>query len=404
MVINKMDMHKKRQRALAHVEKIAWIRPIEDADNIELVGVLGWVCIAKIGEFQVGDWCVYIEIDSKVPEKEWSEFLRPKHFKIKTMKLGKFKVISQGIALPLSTFDVDIPQEEGKDVTKLLGVKYSVAEDNFRKSEIDKYKAMAQRRPDVFKKPWARRMMKNPIGKRIMFLLYGKKRDDQKKFPKKFQFVHPTDESRIENMPWILEDRDARYIKTTKIDGTSTTFILEKKLFGYEFYVLSRNVRQFTPEQGNYHSQDENVYWEVAEKYNVKDFLMNFMKGGNYRYVALQGETYGCTENGVKIQGDPHHIGELRFAAFNLIDSKIGRWDSVEGRKWCSSFGIPWVPIVDTNCQVESDMEAFKLTADGPCEIPGSTGLREGYVYRKVGDPNFSFKNVSRKYLLKHGE
>ena len=47
-------------------------------------------------------------------------------------------------------------------------------------------------------------------------------------------------------------------------------------------------------------------------------------------------------------------------------------------------------------------MEEFKLSADGPCEVKGARGLREGYVYRKVGDPNFSFKNVSREYLLKH--
>lgn len=58
------------ERALAHVEKIEWIRPIEGADNIELIGVLGWVCIAKIGEFNVGDTAVYIEIDSKCPETD----------------------------------------------------------------------------------------------------------------------------------------------------------------------------------------------------------------------------------------------------------------------------------------------------------------------------------------------
>ena len=100
------------KRSLAHVEKVAWVKPIEGADNIEVIGVLGWVCIAKIGEFKKGDLCVYIEIDSKVPEKEWSEFLRKKHFKIKTMKLNRFNVISQGIALPLEIFNEDIPKEE----------------------------------------------------------------------------------------------------------------------------------------------------------------------------------------------------------------------------------------------------------------------------------------------------
>ena len=51
-------------RKLAHIEQILWKRPIEGADRIELVGVLGWQCIAKKDEFNVGDYCVYIEIDA----------------------------------------------------------------------------------------------------------------------------------------------------------------------------------------------------------------------------------------------------------------------------------------------------------------------------------------------------
>lgn len=58
------------ERALAHIEKIEWIKPIDGADNIELIGVLGWVCIAKKQEFKVGDKAVYIEIDSKCPEND----------------------------------------------------------------------------------------------------------------------------------------------------------------------------------------------------------------------------------------------------------------------------------------------------------------------------------------------
>ena len=400
MVINKMGIHKKRQRALAHVEKIAWIRPIEGADNIELVGVLGWVCIAKIGEFQVGDWCVYIEIDSKVPEKEWSEFLRPKHFKIKTMKLGKFKVISQGIALPLSMFDVDIPQEEGKDVTKLLGVKYSVKEDNFRKSEIDKYKAMAQRRPDVFKKPWARGMMKNPVGKRIMFLLYGKKRDKETAFPTKFPFVHKTDQERCENMPWVLEDKTP-FIRTQKCDGTSGTYILERKPFGrYEFYVCSRNVRMLRPDQDNFFG-DKNPYWEMAIKYDIEKKMKDFLSSNKrLKYICWQGEI--CGPN---IQKNPHHLKEEHLFMFHMIDSKVGFYDIREAAKWWTHYDLEHVPIDEQLYILPNSMEEFKLTADGlynpKCCEGYSKAKREGYVYYKSTDPNFSFKNVSREYLLK---
>ena len=30
------------KRALAYSEQIAWVKPIEGADNIELVGINGW--------------------------------------------------------------------------------------------------------------------------------------------------------------------------------------------------------------------------------------------------------------------------------------------------------------------------------------------------------------------------
>ena len=115
-----------KERALAHVEKIEWIRPIEGADNIELIGVLGWVCIAKKGEFNVGDRAVYIEIDSKCPETdERFAFLVNKKFKVKTMQLGKFKVISQGLALPLSLFPELQDKNIGDDVTEALKITYA---------------------------------------------------------------------------------------------------------------------------------------------------------------------------------------------------------------------------------------------------------------------------------------
>ena len=153
------------ERALAHIEKIEWIKPIDGADNIELIGVLGWVCIAKKQEFKVGDKAVYIEIDSKCPENdERFSFLAAKHYKVKTMKLGKFKVISQGLALPIGLFPELKTKEIGSDVTDDLKITYSSQEDIKRKSnKVDpdaKYKSMAARHSDLFKKPIFRKLMK----------------------------------------------------------------------------------------------------------------------------------------------------------------------------------------------------------------------------------------------------
>ena len=40
------------KRALAHIERVTNIRPIEGADNIEQCNVLGWNLICKKGEFK----------------------------------------------------------------------------------------------------------------------------------------------------------------------------------------------------------------------------------------------------------------------------------------------------------------------------------------------------------------
>lgn len=385
------------ERSLAHIEKIAWVKPIEGADNIELIGILGWVCIAKRGEFKEGSWCCYFEIDSKLPEKEWSEFMRSKHFKVKTMKLGRFSVISQGLALPIES----IPELQNKtlkigdDVTELLGVTYSVAEDNIRKSNTGdsnaKYKSMASRHKELFKKKPIRWLMRRDWGRKLLFLFFGKKKDNPKQFP---EWIHKTDETRIENAPFYLESTDP-WVKTEKIDGTSSTYALDfmnPKIKKGDFIVCSRNVRQKDEEQACYH-ECGNVYWEMADKYNIENTLRNIANKFDAKRVVLQGETYGLA-----VQGNPYKLKERRFAAFNLIIDGI-RFDSVRAKEVLDEHNIPFVPIIDTNYYLPKDMETFKLEADGMSLI--SNVKREGFVYRSQ-DGNQSFKNVSREFLLKH--
>ena len=71
---------------------------------------------------------------------------------------------------------------------------------------------------------------------------------------------------------------------------------------------------------------------------------------------------------------------------------------------YCSKFGILWCPILDNHYILPDTMEEIKEDADGLCDLPHSTGLREGFVYRNRENPNQSFKNVSREFLIKKGE
>lgn len=381
------------ERALAHVEKIEWIRPIEGADNIELIGVLGWICIAKIGEFKVGDIAVYIEIDSKCPENdERFAFLAAKHYKVKTMKLGKFKVISQGLALPITLFPELAGKPIGSDVTDDLKIIYSSEEDIKRKSnKIDpeaKYKAMAKRHQKLFKKPFIRKIMRYKLGRKIMFLIFGRKKDNPKKFP---DWIIKTDETRIENAPFYLESTD-KWIKTEKLDGTSCTFAVDKcKRNKYEFIVCSRNVRQADRDQACYH--DSNIYWELADKYDIENILTKFATDNGYDRVVLQGEGVGS------VQGNPYKFTENKLFVFNLIVNGT-RLGTVEMAKFCDENGLLHVPIIDTEYTLPKTMEEMKLEADGYSEINPKV-KREGFVYRSI-DGQQSFKNVSREYLLKH--
>jgi len=47
------------ERALATIETILKVKPIKDADNIEMVQVRGWECVAKKDTFKEGDPCLF---------------------------------------------------------------------------------------------------------------------------------------------------------------------------------------------------------------------------------------------------------------------------------------------------------------------------------------------------------
>ena len=388
-------------RALAYTTTIDWVRPITGADNIELVGIGGWTCIAKIGEFKQGDICVYFEIDSKLPEdKEWCAFLASKKFKVKTMKLSKFGVVSQGLALPLSAFDIDIKPEVGQDLTAALGVVYSDAEDNQRKGKgPDKYAKMAQRRPKLFRNPIVRWFMRREWGRKLMFFLFGKKKDKKNGWP---AWVKKTDEERVQNMPWLFnpEADYGNWVVTEKVDGTSTTFTMKGYGKKREFYVCSRNVVFDTPEKADKCFYDTNVYLEMAEKYHIKDVMDRIMSQyGNLDFLTIQGETYGGN-----IQKRNYGYDGHKLAIFNIIygwsNGDTERLNPIQMENLCQFYDLPCVPIVDECFKLPATCEEMlDYAASAPSKIDG--GMREGVVLRSM-DGVMSFKAVSNEFLMKY--
>ena len=417
-------LNKDGQRELAYVVKIDGIEPIVGSDNCEAAVVGGWRVMTRKGTFKVGDLAIYFEIDSKVPAKEPFDFLEKKHYKVKTQKYtfgGKGNFVSQGLLMSAADFGgmvytdgdgheymhfgkesyLGINQDYGvgEFLTSALGVTYSVEDDNKRKAKsVDRYKAMAQRRPDIFKKRWAQWFMRRGWGKRIMFMLFGKKRDVKKAWP---AWVVKTDEERIENMVWALADKTPLFA-TEKIDGTSTTFTMKGYGRKRQFFVCSRNVVFDKPDKGCYY--DTNVYLEMAEKYDIENKLAEIMEyfsvndGVQPDFVTIQGETYGES-----IQKRDYHMEGHDFMAFNLIvgmDGNTKRFNPKDMTYILSQFGIPCVPILAEDYVLPDTVEELREYVNSePSRLDQE--MKEGIVFRGT-DGVRSFKCVSPEFLIRY--
>ena len=249
-------------RKLASIQKISKLEPIEGADSIVKATVLGWQLVVKKDEFNIGDLCVYCEIDSILPEKPEFEFLKPRKMRIRTIKLrGQ---ISQGICFPLSILPPDVKIEEGKDVTDIL--------------EITKYEP--------------------PIPASLEGIAKGK-------FP---SFIPKTDEARVQVLQDILDKyKGETFFYTEKLDGSSATYYLYDGQFG----VCSRNLELIETE--------ENTLWKLAREHKIEEKLKSLNK--NY---AIQGEIIGesVQSNKYNLRGQDiwffnvYDIDEHRFLDF----------------------------------------------------------------------------------------
>lgn len=408
---------KTNTRELAYVAIIDAIKPIPGSDNCECAIIGGWHVMVRKNEFKAGDPAIYFEIDSYLdPSNSAFSFMEKKKYKVKTQRYtfgGKGNFISQGLLMSAANFGWTIEkhnygysihepggaehnaENESRFLTKQLNVTYAVPEDNTRKANsVDKYKKMAQRNDKLFSHQPFKWLMKKEWGRKLLFTFFGNKKD-KTGWP---AWVKKTDEERIENLPYLFEDKSP-WIATEKIDGTSTTFTLKrgKGLFKKdEFYICSRNVCFDKPNKNCFY--ETNVYIEMAEKYDIYNKMKRLLETEykDCEWITIQGETYG-----IGIQKRDYHMTEHNFMAFNLISSKNGRENSLT-MKWIleEMNGIPCVPIVAEFYALPDTLEELREFVDSDTSVIDGE-IREGIVFRSY-DGSRSFKCVSPTYLMKY--
>jgi RNA ligase (TIGR02306 family) len=315
-----------------------------------LVTVLGWnVVVAKSENHKVLDKIIYLEIDSVCPEAIWSEFLRPRKFRVKSIKLRG--CLSQGLILPLSILSglEELPIDT--DVTEQLGIK--------------KYEPPLPKSggPNM-----------------------GKAKGN---FP---SFINKTDETRIQSKKKVIEELKLAgpFYIGVKVDGTSSTFCYD----GDEFCACSRNWKKT--------EDDENIYWEMARKYKLADILKGTSLGIQGEIVGpkIQKNRLGLAETDLLVF-DLYNINSGRYLSlYEMIN-------------FCKDNGLQTVPIemiVDSGFdEFDYSLSAWLKRAEGL--YIGTNQQREGIVvrpvtptYSQVLQGRLSFKVINNLYLLSGGE
>lgn len=330
-------------RKLVTIQEVAEVLPIEKADRIETVRILGWYVVVRKGQFKVGDKVVYAEVDSLFPDKEEFQFLKAIGSRVRTVRLrGQ---VSQGLCFPLDILP-EGDYEVGDEVTELLGV--------------TKYEPP------------------------IPAVLEGEAKGV---FP---GFLEKSDETRVQ----LLQDRltkfkGVRTVITEKLDGTSSTFYLNRDEFG----VCSRGLELL--------EDDKNTYWQMAHKYDIESKLRKLG-----RNIALQGETIGAN-----IQKNKYRFedSERDLRLFNIYDIDKSEYvDFLEFTELAKQLGIPTVPVIDDNFVLIDNIDELVEMSKGRSGLNNKVH-REGIVikgYEEVRDmgERLSFKVINPDFLIKYDE
>lgn len=382
-------LNNKGERELAYIAKVLNTESLCGYDNVHLVTVLGWKCVAPVN-IHKGDLVVYFEVDSLLPKDDNRfSFLASKKFRIRAIKICG--VVSQGLILPLSEFPELKRCKEGDFVTDKLHVeKYDpdTINEGDVKSKVSDFQRAVDRHPKFFKNPLIKYLIKYKTARWLFSKIFVKKKD-KCSWP---EWLPKTGSERIQNMPHLFGCKD-KYIITEKVDGASTSFILNEK---DKYIVCSHNVIK-NPDKnsagGNFYKN--NIWAESGVNYNIESVLRSLKKDLKLKTVAIQGETYGDG-----IQKRNYSLKNKHgFVVFHIwLDGvRIPIKDMISV---CDKYNLPHVhvynyeySIPDTVEQIIEDVDNSKSNIDG--------GDIEGFVfYSQDGQQNF--KCVSPNFLMKY--
>ena len=348
-------------RKMATIRRIDELNPIEGADKIEVATVGGWKVVCQKGLYVVGDLVVYCEIDSFIPTTIAPFLTKDGHYpktyegvegeRLRTIKLrGQ---ISQGLLLP--TFKTEHNVSYIHQGPPSIGVFMKIVEEE---DDVSEFLGIVKYEP--------------PMSAQLAGVARGN-------FPSQ---IPKTDQERCQNLKReISQAGDTTFEVTEKLDGSSMTVYLIDGVFG----VCSRNL--------DLKESEGNTFWKVARELDLET-KMRFM-GDNF---AIQGELIG-----EGIQKNIYDIKGHRFMVFDMYDIIEGDYMTPDKvRAICKVQNLNHCPVILPNGSVNHTIDELLELAEGKSELNVKTE-REGLVFKAVNG-SFTFKAISNKFLLKHGD
>ena len=428
-------------KPLAYIVKIKDIREIPGADRIELATVMDYTVVVKKGEYKPGDLGLYIEVDSLLPDgltdelrakytdikegremadatKEeietalktiqesskypYFEFLRDRKFKIKSMKLGKFGVISQGILFKPGELGIT-DAKAGKDYTLQFGITEIVQ---------DEEEAGLTGKKDNW---FVRKLM------RYSWYRNWRKRHN---VSETWDPTNPgkSDEENVQKVYTEMFKRykDKKWVKTEKLEGQNITVFSEKvkpSLFDRIFHHNAENKRIGVCSRTRELNKNGNgkAFWNTVLRLKLDEKIKN-----------IPGEWFCRGEHvGPGIQNNIYKLPRTDIVFFDFyrkvyfeddINKKLSfKWEKLnfeDSVRFAEQWGLKFVPVLDDDYELPegrvNDKGVFVSGADVMLqESDGNTVFgnnrnhkREGFVLRLRDDYNVSFKVKNPNYSI----
>lgn len=421
-------------KPLAYIVKINDVTPIEGADKIELAHVLDYTVVVKKHEFSPGDLALYIEVDSVLPDgftseqkvtyeaiKDGSyfkgregedfnaaveteaalerlkaaskypyfEFLREKKFKIKSMKLSKFGVISQGILFRPS--DLKITDAKlGKDYTERFEIR-ELVQDEEEAGLNTQYKKDGWFVRFMMRYGWFRRWRK------------------RKKISETWSDTFPgkSDEENVQKLFTRMKEQhgDKEFVLTEKLEGQNISIYSENIETGIFRKKTSKRVGVCSRTRELNPNGTGKNFWDTVKRLGLDEKIKN-----------IPGEWWCRGEHvGPGIQGNIYKLPQTDVIFFDFyrkekyLDTSNGkvmrtRWVKLnfeESKAFAKQWDLKFVPILDEHYKLPDTAQQMLEESDKNTVFGNNLKhKREGFVARLRDDYTVSFKVKNPFYSI----